>query len=163
LQPDRRIVCDLIGFSEQFAEPAPGLGIMSRRHGAGTGRRREQGASLRAVIVRQRNLVLALPGLPRYDASGPAGSLGQDADQAGGACAFRCGAPAERFKCCDDQRIADEQRERLSVGALHRRFSATHSGIVEAWKVVVSERCTMNELDRGRGGIGKRRLVIATC
>ena len=64
---------------------------------------------------------------------------------------------AKRLECQHDQRVAGQHGERLAEGLVHRGLAAPRVGVVEAGQVVMHQRGAMQELDRGRGGIGDGR------
>ena len=76
------IVGHLVGLTQPFAQGAPRFGRCAGSRGTGHRRRREQGAGLGAVVIAQRDLGLALPGLARGDAQRLADAARDQAQQA---------------------------------------------------------------------------------
>ena len=71
------------------------------------------------------------------------------------------GATRQRLERQHDQRVAGQHRQRLAEGAVHRRLAAPDRRIVEAGQVVVDQGGAMQQLDRGRRGVGRGRVVLA--
>jgi hypothetical protein len=53
------------------------------------------------------------------------------------------------LKGSHDQRIACQNRNALAKFRVHRGFASPFSGIVKARQVIMNQRCTVQELDRG--------------
>jgi hypothetical protein len=67
----------------------------------------------------------------------------------------------QRLEGQHDQRVAGKHRERLAERPVDRGFAAPNIGVVEAGKIVMDERGTVQELDGSRSGVGGARLAVA--
>ena len=67
----------------------------------------------------------------------------------------------KRFERHDDQGVSGQHRDRRAELDVDRRLAAPKSRVVEARQIVVNERGAMQQLDRGRGGVGRRRIAVA--
>ena len=81
--------------------------------------------------------------------------------QARSRCGVSGGAARERLERQHDQRVAGQHRQRLAEGAMDRGLAAPRVGVVETGQIVVHQRGAMQQLDRGGGGVGDVRVVLA--
>jgi hypothetical protein len=151
----------LVSLAQPRPEPAPRLGVAASRLRARHGGRFEQRAGLLAVVLLQRDLRLALPGLPGHDAAGHAHRAGHRGQHRGQPCGGRRAGPRQHLEGQHDERIPGQHRQAFAEGAVHRGLAAACGRVVEAGQVVVHERGAVQQLQRHRGGVTQRGLVVA--
>ena len=155
------VVSNLESFAKTFAQPLPFAGRGARSKGSGGGRRSEQRAGLRPVIFGERYARLALPGLAGNNARRCPDGAGHDHQELRQAIWRFSAIPGQRLEGANNQRIADQHRQRLAEGSMHRRLSPPLFGVVKAGEIVMNERCAMQKLDRGRRGVGDVGKLVA--
>ena len=169
LAPGGRIgdaVADVVGhlksLAQAFAEPPPCRAFCSGRKRARDRGRGEQGPRLGTMIVRQRDARLTLPSLARADSGRSANGLAHNAYQGREAIGHLSRVPAERLERQNDQRIAGQDRERLTISLVQGGLASAHIRVVKTGQIVVNQRGAMEQLDRGGRRVGEFGRPIAT-
>ena len=141
---------------------APGLRLGAGGGGAGDGGGGEQGAGLLALVFGEVGARLAFPGLAGDDAAGDAdgGADGEHQRRRGGlgAATAPCARvwKASTISASPASTASGSPKARWTVGWPRRGV-----GVVEAGQVVVDQGGAVQQLDRGRGGVGQAGRVLA--
>ncbi len=78
----------------------------------------------------------------------PPGAPAEDQGQLQGAHRILRARPRQNLERQDDETVSRQKRERLGVGAVHRRLSAADLRVVETGHVVMDEARAVDELQR---------------
>ena len=133
------VVGGLVRASEVLAERTPRGGVGARRDRAHRRRGLEEGGGLRVMVRVERRRRLALPGLAANDSARRPRRLGERLKERAASDRALRDEATDALEREDDQRVADEDGERLAEGAVNRRNAATRGGVVEARQIVVDE------------------------
>ena len=156
----QKVVGDLVGLAQGFAQGAPGAGIYAGGGRAGDGGGGEQGAGFGALIGGEVDFWLAFPGLAGADAVGHARGLADGDHQRRQAGGCGDGAPGQRLEGQYDECVASEHRQRRAKGGVDGRPATAGGGIVKTGQIVMHQGGAVQQLDGRGGGVCCFRVVI---
>jgi len=155
------VIGNLIGLADALPEGMPRPRLVSGGTSAGGRRRREQRTGLGALIVGKIDLWFAFPGLAGNDAVGRAN---RPAMMPTNVTSLVGALPAAWASAWNEARSTHprEHRDALAEGLVNRGPATTSRCVVETGQIIVNQRCTVQQLDRCRGGAGQFDTIFRT-
>ena len=141
-----KVVGDRICLAETLTHFAPGSGVTAGRDRTGHRGGHEKGARLRAMVGLEGHRRFALPRLAGDEAVGRSHRFREHGDERHEPIRCADAISGKRVERHHDERVTDEDRDRLTEGAMNGKLPPTEVRIVEAWQVIVNERGAVNEL-----------------